>query len=197
MPQSLIQLPKEAEFEIDGWPIHIQNHRVTGNGLFSQILMIVSSLNSDANTLRLFEEHGISCEMIIEECAKELENDSEVLAHVIRWHCGNLKIKSVLAIDTTDAIFLFSKSVPGRKIAEQFIEKIRSCDNWEELYDEMLLYSRFRMDVKRRIVKGINVLINKAYNKDMQNIARKAYFAIQSRKVIKESEGNPVEMKEQ
>ena len=45
-----------------------------------------------------------------------------------------------------------SKSTPGSRIAELYVEKIRGCDDWQELYDEMHPSSRFYKDMHNYLV---------------------------------------------
>ena len=148
MPQSLTQMPKEADFQIGKWPIEIRNHRVTGTGLFCRIMRLIDDHPSYGNTLYQFEKHGICYEVAIEECARELEGDTKIFEHFIVWQCD--------IADLDDQTVNFSESTAGRKIAEQYIEKIRSCDNWGELYEEMHHTSKFCQDMKGRIFKEVN-----------------------------------------
>ena len=144
MTQSLTQLPKDATFRIAGWTIIIRNHEVMYiHGLIGEMMNIIHVGESDRDTLYQFEKHGISFEMAIEYCAKELEENSDVLKLFISRY-----------YDMCDSISLdvgFSKSDAGRIIAGQFVEKIRSCDNWEELYNELHLTSMFQKEMKNKI----------------------------------------------
>ena len=141
MPQSLIQMPKDADIMIHGEPIKIRDHKVVSFwSLFVQIIRIAQNWNSNRNTLVEFEKHGISFEIAIEYCAKELEHNAGTL-------------QGVLDMDYTnkDVMSRFSRSEEGRKMADMYIEKIRSCDDWGELYDQMQLTSEFTKDMKSRI----------------------------------------------
>ena len=152
MPQNLIQLPKEADFLICGWNIIIQNHMVAEyTPLLGCIMNIVNDSTSQKDILCQFEKHGISFEAAIECCCGELEeNDIKVFAKVIRdnviyaWMMPNYRVDWNSRMD-------FAKSLEGRKIASQFIEKIRSCGNWGELYAELQYTSKFSKDMKNRI----------------------------------------------
>ena len=152
MPQNLILLPKSADFEILGWPVKIQNHRaVHTDSLFTSISSIINkSTPGSIQTLVEFEKHKVSYEAVIEYCADEFENDVDVLTSVIRDYL----IPEIKDIDNTQqwrVIHNFSKSMTGRSIAVMYIEKIRSCENWSELYEEMHYASRFNQDMKNRI----------------------------------------------
>ena len=140
MPQSLIRMPQTAGFDIGGLEIHIWNHEVDDEiGLFGKIIWIVNEIDLGSESLNEFEKHGISFEAAIEECARELEGDTEIFEHFIVWQCD--------IDDLDDQTVNFSESTAGRKIAEQYIEKIRSCDNWGELYDELHHTSRFQQEM--------------------------------------------------
>ena len=154
MGQSLIQMPKEAKFEIAGWPIRIRRYMATNvDGLSGRIWHIIQDGDSDRQSLYQFEKRGVSFEAAIECCVSEMEHDGNMLTNII-WH-GNI-LKSVFhpsqMLNTRSKCKDFSESMAGRKIAEQFIEKIRSCDNWGELYDEMQMTSKFNQDMKNRII---------------------------------------------
>ena len=156
MTQNLIQLPKEALFEVGKRLITIMDHKVMNRwGLLDTILLIVRSFDSDRQTLYQFEEHKVSFEAAIEYCAAELEHDTDALFCVVY---GKYAIQNIRGLGIDKTYYLiedFSKSVAGRKIAEQLIEKIRSCDNWGELYDEMLYTSKFTKDMRKRMIKEL------------------------------------------
>ena len=148
MPPNMLQLPKEADFLICGWQIYIQNHRaVKGYNLFPRIMGIIRSVNSDRQTLTEFEKHGISYEAAIECCAEELEENPGVLVWFISW--------MYVIRNSKEPTVGFSKSKRGRFIADQLVEKIRNCDGWVELYDELHHSSRFQKEMKKRIIKEL------------------------------------------
>ena len=154
MPQSLIQLPKTADFKIGGWYIKITDHKIESiNNLFDCIVGIIIDPRFDRQILYQFEEHGISFETVIEECARELEEDPEVFA----WSRYRDRNSWFLGCKHTDRAHLlaFSESVAGRKIVELVVEKIRSCDNWDDLYDEMQLTTKFNENMGKRINKEL------------------------------------------
>ena len=155
MPQSLTRMPKEVSFKFYWHTITIQNHRVVYmGGFFGIIVDTIQSIDSSSQSLYQLEKHGISFEMAIECCAHELEHDVSVLAYNIRnYEMPGLKFSR--NSDGWIPFVDFSKSKKGRAIADQFIEKIRSCSNWEELYDELQLSSQFQKDMKSRIIREI------------------------------------------
>ena len=165
MPQSLTQLPKTADFKIGGRWIVIDDHEVvSGDGLFSGIIYYVNSPYFDGQILYEFEKHGISFEMAIEECVRELEPDIKTFARVIRDNGIYASIISDNDIYTSmmtdyrpdwNSRRDFTKSLGGRKIASQLIEKIRSCGNWGELYAELQHTSKFSKDMKNKIKEEI------------------------------------------
>ena len=157
MPQSLTQLPKDADFRVLGWEIQTRNHRIINcaHGLWGVIIDIIRDSDSSMDTLYQFEKQGISWEMAVECFAHELEYHDTALSDTICWCYDNLEIKKMFTEKTLERIDGFSESAAGRKIAEQFIEKIRNCDDWEELYDEMQMTGKFRKDMKRRIKREL------------------------------------------
>ena len=156
MPQSLTQMPKEASFVIRGWPIRIRDHEVVSDdGLFGEIMHMVKRPNTDRRVLARLEEHKINYETAIEYCARELENNTVILANIINWYYNMGDIEKASWQYNRNIILDFSKMDAGRAIASQFIEKIRSCENWQELYDEMHLTSKFSKDMKKKIIREI------------------------------------------
>ena len=154
MSQSMTQLPKDAKFRMGGWNIKIQDHKVEyPYGLFDCIVDIISDYRSDRQTLYQFEEHGISWEMAIEECIRELEEDTKMFGESTYWH-NNKGVTGNKYVDL-DSRIAFSESVAGRKIVRLVVEKIRSCDNWDDLYDEMQLTTKFHKDMRKRINKEL------------------------------------------
>ena len=155
MPQSLTQLPKKMEFAIAGWDITIRDHVVVkANHLFGVIIDIASDTRVSRGIFTEFEKHGISFEMVIEECARELEHDANVLAEIIRWEYLALK-KIMLDGKRMNLIRVFSNGVAGRKIAAQYIKKIRSCNDWEELYDTLKIPNEFHKRMRRKVIREI------------------------------------------
>ena len=157
MPQNLIQLPKKADFRIAGWTITIRNHKVAeSSGLIGCIMKVADDVKSNRDTLYQFEKHGINFETAIEECARELEYDIETLGNFIYWNMNYIKVSAGMTTNKDlDIIYKFAESEAGKKIAAQFIEKIRGCNNWEEIYDELQLTTKFSKYMKERIIKEI------------------------------------------
>ena len=157
MGQSLIQMPKTADIIIAGSLITIEDHKVKYNhSLLSKIRQIVSASFSNRNTLYQFEKHGVSFEAAIEYCVREIEHDTKVFADFIYWEYYHFDVsdKKVVILGL-ESIRVFTESEAGRIIAGQFVEKIRICNNWEELYDEFHYTSRFQQDIKSRICKEL------------------------------------------
>ena len=150
MPQSLTLLPQTGDFEIKGCPITVRDHRVVSNdGLIGEIMYYVNCPDFDGQILYEFEKQGFSFEMAIECCIRELEEDAETFADMISGHYNIVDIRHVY-IGRRNWI-AFSKSVAGRTIADQLVEKIRSCENWGELYDEMQRGSKFGKEISNKI----------------------------------------------
>ena len=144
MPENLLQLPATAKFMIGQRNIAIRDHRVLQiDGLFGRILSIINDSNSNMETLLEFEGHKINFETAIEECAYELQVHAQILMDVIWWHYDSAS--------EHDACLDFSAGDRGRMIADIFIEKIRSCDDWQDLYEEMQLTSKFNRDMRNMV----------------------------------------------
>ena len=158
MPQSLTQLPEMTDMKILGWEIKIRNHNVLGyfdSGLFAIIMGIMDDYDCDRKTLYQLEKHGISYEAAIECCVREIEHISSVFTGFIWRHCEPFKMIDINVEKNYEKVHDFSESVGGRMIADQIVEKIRSCENWGELYDELHMSSRFQKEMENRIKKEI------------------------------------------
>ena len=155
MPQSLIQIPKDAHFKMGSYHVTIQNHHIQySNGLFNQIMNTIQHSHSNWQQLTEFENHGISWEMVIECCARELEENVDVLAYLI-WMYTAWEIKIEYMDDSMEEIKVFMKSDAGGRISDLFIEKIRNCNNWQELYTELHPKSSFQKEMKSRILREV------------------------------------------
>ena len=152
MPQDLTQLPAEAEFTIGGWIVKIQDHKCANDSsLFCIIVSNIYNQYFGRQTLRQFEEHGISFETVVENCVVELEGDTNTLTRAISWH-SFINGTEYSPLETNwNKIRNFSRGVAGRAVADQLVEKIRSCNNWEELYDELHLTSKFNKALVSRV----------------------------------------------
>ena len=156
MAQSIVELPESAMINADWLYLEIKDHKpANGAKLFGIIMSVVDSASSDKNTLPKLEGYGISFEALIEQCCKELEDGHQVLADVISWRYFNYKTKTTDQNKNWDKIHNFTKTPEGKMVTEQFAEKIRDCENWEELFYEMRTDSKFSQDIKNIIFRGM------------------------------------------
>ena len=160
MTQSLVQLPESAHFIIEGWVVEIKNHRVTDDGgLTGWIMGIVMSGYSNRDSLAEFEKHGISYEAAIEECCCELEDRTEVLADFIDIWYNSQSMWDNEYTFTWEQIHTFSKNSRGVKFAEEFIDRMRSCEDWGEFYDEMHCGNKFHKDMAKKTMMEIKTMV--------------------------------------
>ena len=148
MPQSLTGLPETANIMIGGYVITIRNHGIRGSrSLFENIMTVVyNNSNENREILVEFEKYKVSYEAVIERCAMEIEKDTAVLVNVVFYD----EDENQLLHDAWGGLLKFSKSDAGRVMAGQLIDKIRDCNNWGELYDEMQMTSKFKKEIRRR-----------------------------------------------
>ena len=164
MPQNLIQLPESANVDFGKWyTACIRNHKVvSADGLFNVITDVVAGHPYNRQILSEFEKYGISYEAAIEYCVEELEHNTRLLERVIEYLYGD-----VIACIKHDkkhpwyTIHIFSKSPITRIISVHFIEKIRSCESWDELYDEMHPDSKFLANMKTMVQNELNTQTTK------------------------------------
>ena len=150
MPQNLIQLPKEATIHIAGNHIQIEEHRVRdGYGLIGCMMIIVMDSPHNREILTQFEKYRVSFEAAIEESVRELEGDAEILANILDLD-QDIQREFPGAKSHMNIFIPFSKSEAGRTIAGIYVEKIRNCSDWGELYDQMHWKSKFHREMKTR-----------------------------------------------
>ena len=93
---------------------------------------------------------------MIEHCAGELEDTQSILECIFWWHLDLWKKQNGKRMNYSAGISLdFAANKVDRKFRDQYVDKIRSCDNWEELYDEFHHTSRFYRDMKSGIEKEL------------------------------------------
>ena len=155
MTQSIAALPKDMGCEIMGWCLDIKDHTVLSvAGMSGMIFGIASETLSNGNTLNQMEKYGVSFECVIECCVQELEEDPYTLASIMHVHY----VFGDIINDDDDSwnhFLNFSKSPTGRTIADMFIDKIRDCHNWEQLYDMTEPNSKFNTNAKKQIKEAI------------------------------------------
>ena len=157
MTQGMEQLPCEADFRILGWCVKIKNHKVMNHfGLFGSMMDIAKDSHFGSQFLTEFEGNGITCKAAIQHSATELENNPEILAYLTLTHYCFWEIKEDCSENDWDEILNFSKSVEGRNIAGMISEKIKSCTNWQDVYDELRPKSAFNCGMTGEIREAMN-----------------------------------------
>ena len=155
VPQNLIQLPKNAEIQILGWGIGIRNHAmISPFTLIESVIGIIQDVRSDWQSLCQLEKHGINFETAIECCIDELENRTDPLEHIISNYYNICEFKDDENVDV-DNLVEFSKVEAFRAATCQLVEKIRSCDDWQQLYEELHTSSTFQKGMKTRIIANM------------------------------------------
>ena len=145
MPQSLTRLPEAVHIRIGIWEIEIVNYKIKKGKSFLGFMMDIIASYNWKEFVDEMQKHGISYESVIETCAEEIEHNNGVFANIAAFHYKALK--------THDDSKIFSKSVAGRRIADEIIERMRQCENWQELYSIMIKESETSKDIRNKIVK--------------------------------------------
>ena len=154
MVQSLVRLPENADIKIGRWYVSIKNHRVvTTCGLLGRILGMIDDPDTDIGILSEFEKHGVSYEAVIEECVAEFDRIS-VIKYIMRF-VYKFKMNGVYVEEDQEIFNSFSKSDIGVTLEDKLVDKIRSCRNWDELYNEFHSTSKFSIDLKKIIKEEI------------------------------------------
>ena len=162
MPQSLTQLPKEIDVDIDHmWHVPIKNHLIERpDYLLYTVTCVIDSPRTDKNTLFQFEAFGVNYESFTVACSDILKNDPVgSLCRVLFFHYGMCNYLTDMPNGQSerrhDLIFRLLKSRLGKIYADILVEKIRSCDNWDDLYEEMHHTSKFHKYMRGRIEEEI------------------------------------------
>ena len=155
-------LPESADIKILQGRITVREHMVVknwyGEGLFGTIMSIARDPDSHREILSKFEDYGISYMAVIDYCTLEIRDDVDTLSNLIFVnHARTHKIKEADAENNWKRINYFSASKKGRAIAGQIVEKIKSCDNWGELYAEMHPASEFQKETRRKIKEEMEI----------------------------------------
>ena len=131
MPQDMTRLPQTTYFRILGAGMTIRNHKIIhrNGGLITWMMDLINDPSSNRDILTEFEKHGISFEAAVEQCVRELEDCAEPLAHCFARYPPFKRIKILKGAARMYTFIEFQKSMSGRKIAESFVDKIRSCEN--------------------------------------------------------------------
>ena len=151
MPQSMIQLPASVNIQTSGGVIlSIKNQKISPlttykyGGLFGWALLIINYRDWVAMTENM-EKHGLDYTTFIEECARELECNSNILARIITREsreCVDMSLSTE-----------YSRTDKGRSAAGDIIKKIRECENWGDFKKEMHPKSRFRKNIRLRMME--------------------------------------------
>ena len=156
--QSIVGFPESAEIVICGWNIEIQDQKAANEGgLFWDIMAASRMPDCNRQSLSQFEKYNISFESVINYCAEELEENPETLADILFTH---YKIRVIMHKDIYDRhnkFVSFSASPAGRYIADQYAEKIRDCDSWQELYDVAILTGVFQKKVRDTATRELEI----------------------------------------
>ena len=154
MTQSMTRLPKSAEIQALGNTLVIKDHVITSEwNLIEWIFQVINYQDRDIwnNMVKDLDANKLSYEAAIECCAQEIEDDYDTFGNIIYCHYDIKKYTCRDAEEHLQAVLAGSHSQECIKISEQFMEKIRSCDNWGDLYDEMQSTSKFIENMKKQI----------------------------------------------
>ena len=146
MGQNLLELPKEAEINIKEWRLQIQNHKITTCHLFYWVSgLIIEGYMKKA--IPELEGRGITYEVFVEECAKELDENPALLLHII-WFRYDIQ-------ENWKEMRRFTESDAGRIIPEMLINQVRECNSWEEFHKATKPKSVFQKNMKKRIKREL------------------------------------------
>ena len=141
--QSIVRLPKTAYLKLGLFWLRIKNHKTTMSSGMAGWMLCTIRFVSKEKFIESMKQHEISFEAAVETCNTELENTTKTFEDILYWY---FHIKNVPNASTK-----YSKSEAGITMAEEIIEKIRDCGDWEGFYDGMNEKSDFYMKMKKKI----------------------------------------------
>ena len=163
MVQSIARLPESAKGIFRYHHLEIKNHVVyTLYGLFFFTVLIIR--NEDKKKIvDWFKSNHVSFEAVIEQCIQELEDDhpaarlNMIEAHYPWSHSNELGFFNVEQWGGAwgKIISQFSKTSAGRWIADQYVEKLRTCRNWNMFTDTLDMKGVFQQEMKQKIREEI------------------------------------------
>ena len=148
MVQDIVQLPEMASITVGEYTVNIENHKIKAENLLEWILRLMTNHLWNEGVVKM-KQNNISCEAVVEECVRELdENDKQFLFFI--WWNYDLQ-------DRWREIDEFSTTEEYWEITQQLIGAIRDCANWAELYETLNLKSKFNertiQQVRRELLK--------------------------------------------
>ena len=177
----LIQFPKTALIEIPGFDLCIVDHMPVDDDSFFLWLMhltkiilekegmqkepglyrwedmnpesahddpdeIQNRLNAPdiQDIIKDMTSQGIQFRVAMDYCIMELQKHLHVLSKLL----GNHSMKHCSCNDAYD---VFSASPHGRKLAAEFVKKIRVCNDWMEFFEIFAVNGEFREKIAKNI----------------------------------------------
>ena len=147
MVQNIVQLPEYAKISIGEWTLTVTNHRVVSSwGLLHWLLQMIARDSWD-DAVEKLKNNGFSYEGTIEYCVAELETDTYTFLQIIYWY---------FEIKKKNDPHMFYTTEDSAAIVDEFIEKLRGCDDWIKLYDIMVPGGEFYKHIRDQINTGVN-----------------------------------------
>ena len=142
---SLQELPRRVRVPVGGVLLVIKNHRVQNeSGIFLTVLNAAKSVLWPRSVM-VMESNGINYGNFAEAAIQEIKQNYGVVEGLVGWY-HRIKKNSGNALE-------FSKSDAGRKIAGQYIARIKRCKNWTEFHKAMKKNSKFQKEMKQKIME--------------------------------------------
>ena len=127
MAQEIAGLPESAEVDFDFWYFIIENHKVVNkSGMFRNIAGMFRD-DDFTEIVSKLKRQSIGIEAVIECFVTELEREGQSPLSWIMFDAMSAKYK-------IKAVNVFLSTERGVKFVEEFVKKIRDCENWYKLF---------------------------------------------------------------
>ena len=149
--EKIVTLPKTAHIKCNTCNgLKIVNHRVENRQSF--LGWMCNGVHDWDTVLPQLIRQGFHFGAVIDECISDLQ-DVTKFAHVINWTHGY----------SSDYSKMFSKSMAGRRLATEFIQKLLACKNWNDLHNVINPDGDFQKYMSRKAKNGVD-FVHKRHN---------------------------------
>ena len=142
----LIGLPKTAQIQCNGLPlISIENHRVVSKDGIMYWMMFMNYDKQWKHILSQFISQGFKIGGVIEECIRDMKDQKHVNRILFDFYSTGIKYEDIVEK---------SQSPEIRKIVGRIIKKLKTCKNWNQLYQMMRKNSNFQKQIQKQMEGG-------------------------------------------
>ena len=142
----LMGLPKTARIVTKSvQDLVIKNHKVTDNNSFMYMILFMIENKHWKQVLPQLISQGFKIDGVIEECIRDMKDQKHVNRILSNFYCN----------EKYYGYFKHSQSPEIVKIGECIIKKLKTCKNWDQLYQMMRKNSDFQKEMQKKMKEVI------------------------------------------